>query len=593
MAEDKKGPRVTTRLNDNPLFKERLPVYLPILETFARSFDLSIVLNTPLAPLRPHTKSRDTIYLYLGSYPKNPVINVNEIYPKIICGYRTPDKFSMTQVDLDIFGLNSKWAPIHSPEGLRIGYFCHNNIWIYPGVLNWKLWKNDEDLHILKTILYIYLPEAVVLGSDIRLHNQTFVEGYNILRSEFKKDLRKVEINAAISNGIKDYITYTSVTLLEDLNSQIGALMREAEELSRSDHGVSKQIVELENKIETAEHIVADRDFGEEFERILKIDKIQCLRVVTLEDSQYIIVFTDRIDQIPNSLSEARYDIGSWEIVIDSSQSTHAGVVFFQCRRKGRYAHYFATLGSNGVCFGSSLNQAMDKVFSLFDMAPLIHLIVSFLIKESSAPQPRDPKTNQSITSTPPLGLDYYSTDKDRQEEKNRFIDLMRKKVWTSLIAATKAELEKAEQALGKIRAERAKLRVSILQKEFELRSLENEFSKTGDLSSSQADRVINNEYVFWVSADEDEILIYFYSPHLKNDRYFRNARGFVLRISRGRHSELCDFFKFPKELSSDSLPKHVSTDIEHSLIRSELSGNIADILSITQELISRGITKS
>ena len=149
---------------------------------------------------------------------------------------------------------------------------------------------------------------------------------------------------------------------------------------------------------------------------------------------------------------------------------------------------------------------------------------VSFLIKESSAPQPRDPKTNQSITSTPPLGLDYYSTDKDRQEEKNRFIDLMRKKVWTSLIAATKAELEKAEQALGKIRAERAKLRVSILQKEFELRSLENEFSKTGDLSSSQADRVINNEYVFWVSADEDEILIYFYSPHLKNDRYFRNA---------------------------------------------------------------------
>ena len=602
MSQKDTNSLVAVDIGENQFTQEKLAPYLSFIEEAAHAFDLSVIVSVPSGPSRFRSNKHDVVYLYIDSYPKNPK-SFTRKYPEIIYGHKTPEHFCLIEVEPELFK-ESKSATMYSPEGLKVGCICENNMWIYPGLLDSEIWQNGEDKDILRLILYTYLTEAVALGSDVKKYNINFIEGYKTLRESFRGRLCEEGNKKRVANGIVSYINIAYTLTLGIIAKDIQELAAESEKLSLEDYALMEKIIKLENIIENASYAVKKMNFEKEFDLILSFDKIRCVRVVNqTQDSDsdqgqgqnkekipVIVVFTDRIDKLPSSLSTERYNIGAWEIVINPSLLTRGAVRYYQKREFGEYIHGHAN--SSAVCFGNNyLNSVVDKFCSTFDIAALAHIAVSFLIKESTKPVKVE-NTKDRKLDPKYFGPDHYLNSNDKEVEKNKFVNLVKKRILQNLILESSNELKDRIIELAETRKSRASLRDLFKSHQITYRSMEAEFGNIDKLSLDQVSALINNENVFWIIANNNEILIYFYAPHDANDKYFRMTRGFVLKIQRGKHLQLENIYKNSLELTHASIPKYISEETESMIFKSRRRGRLSDLLAIAQNLISQGMVK-
>ncbi len=576
--------KVVFRAPNSHLVKTKFSRYKDILESLAEFFEVLVFVDAPMGAedIIPKRDQRAIVFLHLYSFPagfENTKINkLATIY-----GYKTPeDAYLMEFKEVDI---EKGWSII-SPEGLKVGYVCPGNIFIYPAFLDSQLWENNEDINILGLILYSVLTEAVVLDSNSKLYNRPFWSAYNHAKEFLRGRLLKDKYKTLISTEMQSYFTETYDRAFREVKLELDRQREEAKKLAQKDHACQVSIIKVERQIEAAQKAVAERDFGDDFEMILGFERIQCLRVINLASGQHIVVFTDNVEQIPNNISDSHYDIGKFELIINPAKLDKSGISFVQTREQGEFHHMFAQPSS--TCFGLILNPIMDKIASAFDIASLTHMCLTFLIKENTTPNKRDSDTAGKDFNDQ-LGHDFYVSEEDREEQKQAFSELMRKTLLNIYIGKLVPMLPDLSKNLEIIRLERAELRNRILVNQKDFQCLEDVFKVNSDASAVES--LLNEPNIFWITASEGQIFIYFNSPHLKGQNYFRANKGLILSISLGEHLRLLDFQGRSLELTNSASNKISSRD-EAALIKAKLRCEFSGILKIVQDLIVEGIAK-
>lgn len=591
MANDQEWKKIIVKAGNTPEETQKLDYYTPTVEEMAMCFDINVVLDATSGPgSSTHPHKTDRVYIHLDSYPSNFKL-LGPLFPDLLFGHKTSEDFYLMNVN-DAHGQkNNQGLSIKSPEGFKVGFVHPGYIYIYPGVLEQKFWKEGEDKDILSIILYVVLPEAIAMGSDMRLHSHLFLTGYDNVRYLLRSGLDKENSKKSISSRLEKYLEKNLFLALQEMAVKMGQQQEEARKLAGEDHKLTKEIVEYEERLERVKDSVQLRNFGRDFDQILTIDKVRCVRMGEVNDVRSVVIFTDPIEQIPSSLEDERFDIGSFEIAISPNwhpESARSNVSFYQTRRVGKHRHYHANDSNAGkVCFGSMLNTAIDRLIIDFDIVPLTHLLMNFLIKESTKPGISDGKlgTAKIFPNT-----DIYVDAQDIEEERNAFSNFMRDILVKKSVKDLEAKVAELTQKRDELRKSRSQARNAIAIQAERIKETEREFGQAGKESASQAGLILEDKQVFRVTVNEEEILIYFNVPQIKKE-FPRGNRGFVLRIARDQHMELIEPRKFePIVLSNSDVPNFISAEQESTLFKWRARGNFSDIMFMVKEFIANGL---
>lgn len=593
MANNEEWEKITVKVGNTLEEIQKLNYYTPIVQEMAMCFGINVVLDATSGPgPSTHPHKTDRVYIHLDSYPSNfkllgPVFSD----PDLIFGYRTPEDFYLMEISDVGSQKNQQGFNIKSPEGFKVGFVYPGHIYIYPGILEHKFWKNGEDEDILSIILYMVLPEAAAIGSDIRFHSHSFLTGYDnvkyLLRSRL--DSRK-----NISSRLEKYLEKNLFLALQEMAVKMDQQQEEGRKLATEDYKLTKEIIECEEKLERVRDSIQLRDFGQDFDQILTIDKIKCVRIGEVHDKRSLIIFTEPTEQIPNSLDDERFDIGSFEIVISpnwdsSTETTRSAVSFYQTRRVGKHRHFHANdANASKVCFGNNmLNPVIDRLVADFDVIPLVHILMNFLIKESTKPSISDGKLGLAKIFP---NTDIYTDSQDLEEERDSFSSFMQDILIKKLVKDLEVKIAELTKKRDEIRKNRSQIRNAIAIQAEKIKETEKEFGQAGRKSASQAGLILEDKQVFWVTVNEEEILIYFSMPEIKKE-FPRGNRGFVLKIARDQHLELIEPRKFePIVLSNSDVPNFISAEQESTLFKWRARGNFSDILSLVKEFIANGL---
>ena len=592
MPDKENWQRIILTLGQGTEADKKLNHYFEVVEELAMCFDINVVLTASSDALEPAATKDDRVYIHIDSLPDR-FRQIGPTFPDIIFGHKVHYDLSLMEVDERAGEKSPSGFSIISPEGVRVGFVYPKHIYIYQGLLDPELWKYGEDQDILSIILYMVLPEAVAMGSDIRLSSHYFSAGYDnakyLLRSKLQKDGYRKHLEFQFKNHTRKSFLF----ILEEMRIQLADLMKEGRDLAEKDYDVFKEIVETEETLKSVTVAIASRDFGLDFDQILRIDGVKCVRVITTQELKKIVIFTDSVEQIPGSLKSDHYDIGAFEILINpnygANSEPRAGIAFSQARRKGKFSHRFIS-STSVVCFGAALNPDLSKLMADFDIVPLIHLIMNFLVKESTAPEPNNNGGKVQTTENLFLKSDSYADSVDCETERKNFCDFMLEVLISKSLSGLESKLTDLSKKLGGIRVSRNQIRLRMAVQKKRIKDIEIEFGKIDPESVSQVSLLVAERQIFWITGQEDEILIYLSPPEIKKES-LRSNRGFVLKIKRGEHAELLLPRNFESvEMTNSEIPRFVSKEMETSIMRYRIHGRFLDVFYVAQEIVARGL---
>ncbi len=480
---------------------------------------------------------------------------------------------------------------IPSPENYFIGCILGKDICIYPGTLEGAF--SLEDVKILYQILYWSLPRVASCQLD-DARFELFCEKYKNLKQGFYHKLIETKNKKSIMHDMRKFMQQGLQKRLlksrDDLeSSQAKAVKKKVEYFE-----ALTKLVELEERLENLRKLSETVDFALEFEKILGMEVVGTLRIVEENNNHIIVINTRRVFQAPIETSSRRYDLGEYEIHINTSIATHSGIFFYQNRYAGQFKHQFAN--PTNTCFGTNpeagLNADIDKLMMEFDLAPLIHVIITFLIKEGSVPIDR----KLPVKEYKPSPDNEYASPEDRQKEKEAFIKLCREEIFMRLkqnlepdINATKALIISAED-------QRASFHFAAKEAELNIQLLEGGLQETDHLSSSEINKLLDSKNIYNLEIKEDEIHIYFDSPQLP-PRSYPKITGYILRISHDVPPELLfpsdDSIMHRMQLIPDSFMAKYGdkiNSIEKQMANFQFQEEVSDLFELVKGFISNGI---
>ncbi len=584
----------------NPQDTKKIKKFFPLINKLAKIFAVKIIVDVPNGVFSRNNFNlkEESIFLHFNSYPAKLKKRARR-RPKAIFG----QTLSLESPSLEEVTPNDGLTII-SPENHTIGWIRGRDICIYPGVLEGA--TELENTKILSQILYWSLPYAV----NRRANNAYFAECYEKYRK-----LRQV-----MTNKMREGKNKTAVTvefrkfLMRSLQKKLTKGTREFEEY-RAKTAIKKieyfealtKLVELEERLENLKIISEASNFALEFEKIMAMELIETVRIFEGKDANKIIINTTKLFQFPDISMNRFYDIGKFEIHINMAAMDRNGVHFLQKRYRGSHQHFHAKEGPTcfGTAFDAGLNTDIDKLMMDFDITPLIHVVITFLVKESSAPSIRE-RGGDSYPEDPPLT---YESPEDRQKEKDAFIKVCREESFARrakslepAIAATRKTIESSEK-------DRLSFSIAAKESELNIQYLEGMIADVENLSLSEVHTLMESGHVFGIEVQGDEIHICFTSPE-SSEQSYEKMMGYTLRLKHNHPPEL--IFpadgSFPQnrstmhrmQLMPNSLKDIVTAKdattidlLEKEMARYQIDGNVNDLFNLVNKLITKGICDS
>ncbi|OHB21392.1 MAG: hypothetical protein A3J67_02590 [Parcubacteria group bacterium RIFCSPHIGHO2_02_FULL_48_10b] len=239
----------------------------------------------------------------------------------------------------------------------------------------------------------------------------------------------------------------------ERLRALKEALSKEEDECYRA----ALELAELQDSLEQLKREgESAATLDDDFEKILAMEGV---RLISVDEHQgHLRICTKRIMQvvrlqIEGKTQQTEYDIGQFHIVIRLLEEnlTKDSIIFLPGEYRGTHSHPHAGATGYSVCFGSPLNQDISKLIADFKIAPLVHLLLSFLRWDEANPVPlREPSKKETPQQYDPIFEFGYRSPDERAMAKRAYAALLHK---AKLIRANRLNsqaLKEAEEEFSK-----------------------------------------------------------------------------------------------------------------------------------------------
>ena len=353
---------------------------------------------------------------------------------------------------------------------------------------------------------------------------------------------------------------------------------------------------ELENTLEATKKALLKRDFEEEFEKIMAMDGILSVRILRPDNQMpyKLLVMTSPINQVPND--GKTYNIGAFDIEVNFNGSGRNGIRLEQRRDAGEYQHPHSGLsGQEAICFGnqtaSGLNNDIDALAKSLQIAPMIHLVLTFLRKDSILPK---------IKSTPILAQSspydsltpIFGSEEEREKEKSLFVAGMRDIVISTNTSAISEKIEEELREIESLSEKREKLRIAATNTEAAIDHVGSKIGREKELATQEIDLLMNNTNILWISAGDNEIQIHFDIFGLERSESVAGVKGYIVVIRRGRpmslfySSEKCPTCSVDIIFGNTGKLSEVLRSVERNLINIQSRGNFHELVLAVKNLI-------
>lgn len=520
--------------------------WLPILKKYAEKFGVRLVVDCSNGKqdVIENKDGSSTVFLHLNSYPSHNNLSLIKIKPDSIFGYLTPADYYLNNIE---FGPIFTFPPpfkninfIRSPEDVPLGYISGSNIFIHPGVL--LGWPKSEDLRILSAILYWVLPEVAFGAKNLNeysvLTNQ-IVSSYRDLKNNARVNFASRGRRNRISKALHGFLQLRGFAHLDWLNRELALINRKIDSQRDIYYKTLAEIYDLEERLEVATKLALKRSFGDEFDKILGIEGVRSVRVVKDQAGCKLVIMTGLIYQSPGD--GENYNIGEFDIVINLKNTKRSAIYLCQSRDGGKYQHPHSRVDNGGmVCFGTTdqgLNADIERLISRLDVVPLVHLILTFLKKDSQKPElkPEGTFAMVPIISAPPD----YEDEIDKSKERAAFIKSMKDEVTAVNTSVIIEDLAMVRQALSETAAEREKLRLTFCDLETSIEIAGAKIGRERELALQEVELFIRDSNVLGLAVNLDEIQIHFDVHNPNRPESVRKAKGYILRIQSNKPVDL------------------------------------------------------
>ena len=415
--------------------KKKISFILPMLEKYARFWEIPILIDAPhgtiLAPVddgklhihffcRP-SEPNDGGSQYANMHTLNDVFGFSppkadiKFVRNYLGNYTHPEGNDVAAA----FVASKSGNAVISPEGDVICKVLPGNIYITFDIFhrNW-----DGRGLVFEQILDEAIPPALE-GKGLE---KIFAR---VARHQRRKFLHH-------KDGVrKKFIEFCAPLLLEKLE-EIRQLLKEQRDAHEK---LWQELSKLNFDIETLVGYAADLDlrspvreerYGRDFDMILRMPKIKGLRV----DSEFLRIYTNRIVRVFNGQEcgfgekiiriPYKMDINNFRLY----QGHYAPIYFEDGDIKGEYypPHFGGSAGSTMPCLGSDLSSEVIKLYQDGDMPQIIQWCVIFLEEENSAPGlPSYPSYLETGPEKPIETAPFYASEEERNEEREKYIRAM------------------------------------------------------------------------------------------------------------------------------------------------------------------------
>ncbi|KKT82486.1 MAG: hypothetical protein A3B99_03155 [Candidatus Yanofskybacteria bacterium RIFCSPHIGHO2_02_FULL_44_12b] len=566
--------------------------FLHFLNRIGAALNIKLSIDMPNGMFSGTSNPADnTVYIHVNSYLEKSK-QKNRRRPQTLFGQKlSPESPSLEEAKAN-FGI-----PIDSPEGYTIGWILQRDLYVFPGVLGGV--SNTEDYKMLNWILYWSLPHIIYAG---RMDGAIdWKDSYRRLGELNCQKIRKGDGRKDIESEMRKYFLNFMTQRITKNSEELEKLT--AKTLTRR-YDYYKRALELadaEERIKNVTARLAETNLEAEFEKILAMEAVETVRIIG-EDTALpkIIISTGRIFQVPDNdlVKSHRYDLGKYEIMIDPASKDLNGIRFMQKRYRGPYEHIHARDGAN-TCFGTDntngLNRDIQQLMIDLDIAALVHVLITFLIKESSTPNQRKTSDWDREEDT-----DTYSSPEEKIREKNHFIDVYRTQLFARRSNELKAKINKLKDDMAFLQQERVSLHHAAIETWENGKILEQKLDKIGYMAQLGVVELLDGPGVFGIEVTPNELQVYFHSEQSSGET-LQKVLGYILRLQPESPPEL-HFGSLSSTLkhvilSADGadpkLPifenKSLSDAIQE-IARLQLSGEVADILLVAKKIVESGI---
>ena len=231
--------------------------WLPVLERYARIFNIRIVADLPNGEQSVISKEAEepVLYIHFNSYP------VSGAKTRII---KNPSFFGLAvegDVSLrDIEFRHQGWGVaissppgkiIKSPENFPVGFISSGNLYIYPGILGTPYWSDNQDLHILNAILYWTIPNVIDYQYSPKDIYRIYSETYGLVKLNMRKNLHSKR-GKRLCKSTELFLSQSLRMNIERLYGDLSAITKEID-FKRSQYFKSlEKVYELEERLECA-----------------------------------------------------------------------------------------------------------------------------------------------------------------------------------------------------------------------------------------------------------------------------------------------------------------------------------------------------
>ncbi len=570
---------------------------LALINNLGRTLDTKIVVDVRGGAVRPPEQDdKAPVFVYLDAYPEaGKRINPTRRPPRTLFGQQiSPGSRPLEEIYL------AEGMPIKSPENFIVGWRLGKTLYIYPGTLGGI--SDYENTKILNHILYCALPYALECKSDRDAFDVWFKK-YDILRKNYADKLRESKSRKISTASLSNFLFKSLTERLKERQIDLKEVRDKGKTEKIKYFKLLSKLADLEERLEIAKTKSENYNSGLEFEKILGMDLVGTVRIKQVEGKDYIIIInTQRIFQVPFGDETKKFDIGEFEIIIDPSVTSHMAIKFYQNRYPGPYFHAHAN--NTGTCFGTTdrgLNKDLDMLIQNLDMAALVHVILTFLVKEETEPKHRDQQRSRGFYQ--PSLDNVYINDEDRDKEKAEFIRLHQAEILKRLRDSLMPQINTVRAEIKSSQDKRVAYYFAGKEIELTIENIETKINGIDKHVSSEIYNLLSDPDVFELEVTESQIHIYFKSSELILNSYERMI-GYILKIEIDQPPEI--IFPSDKEINqSHSLIQGKMTDtikdvmpgdkesLDIDLARAQFQGSAFGLLNIAKRIIQKGFCQN
>lgn len=566
---------------------------MPAFQELSEIFSVDIKVSCPEGFLDPSPYGGGSVYFHVDSYPLDVAEATSTA--QSIFGFKPrvpiPIKGLRGKSMLSLVYKGSLLTDVSSPEKNSIGCILGSNIFIYPEVLTSSSWDDESRVRLLKAISFWLMPRAIANISSESAKDK-IGKGLTALRAKYRETyatsfpVRKTEIR----DGVKNFILLACSELVSKTEEKIKDAGQTIESLSVQYWSHLGELHKKRSQLEATLQNIRSRDFGKEFEALMIMESIETVRIV---NDDFLQVKLSPIYQIPEadykSNNPKKYDIGEYVLLIGSKSEaglSRSDIKFHQSRYVGPFRSKFINTDGHATCFGTALNPQIESLLERLDTVPLVHLILTFMKKESSIPSKRN-SWDESIQPSP----DSYKDENEREDEKQKFIKLISEKVLQINTKRLQNGIKELEGKIASVRENLLRDRKVLTEEEDFLDRL-NEILYSDLDREREAEKLLEDKSIFWIDFFGDQMRIYFHCPEMEGEENY-SSEDFLLILHKDTFPEL--MIPMRKRILQPVFLNNKNQDDKEDMAESEMlmknlqSGKISEIIRTAKEKILAG----